>query len=94
MARQAALPRKRHTQQHIIADLSVRHVEGYILREGHTAQRVETLFLTALSRPPTAAELQKYSSYVESGGAAKDRKKALADVFWALLNTKEFLFNH
>jgi hypothetical protein len=41
VARQAALPRKRRTQQHIIADLSVHHVEGYILREGHTAQRVE-----------------------------------------------------
>src|SRR5262245_28584595 len=34
-------PRKRHTRQHVIADLSVHHVERFILEEGHTAQRVE-----------------------------------------------------
>jgi hypothetical protein len=32
--------------------------------------------------------------YVESGGASDDPKKALSDVFWALLNSSEFLFNH
>jgi uncharacterized protein DUF4365 len=31
-------PRKRRTRQHVIADLSVHHVEGFILDEGHTAQ--------------------------------------------------------
>lgn len=33
-------PRKRRTRQHVIADLSVHHVEGFILDEGQTAQRV------------------------------------------------------
>src|SRR5437879_1546922 len=32
-------PRKRRTRQHVIADLSVHHVEGFILAEGHTVQR-------------------------------------------------------
>lgn len=32
-------PRKRRTRQHVIADLSVHHVEGFILEEGHTAER-------------------------------------------------------
>jgi len=32
--------------------------------------------------------------YIESGGPATDSTKALADVFWALLNSGEFLFNH
>lgn len=32
-------PRKRRTRQHVIADLSVHYVEGFILEEGHTAQR-------------------------------------------------------
>ena len=31
-------PRKQRTRQHVIADLSVHHVEGFILAEGHTAQ--------------------------------------------------------
>jgi len=41
MARQLFGTRKRRTRQHVIADLSVHHVEGFILEEGHTAQRVE-----------------------------------------------------
>jgi hypothetical protein len=33
-------PRKRRTRQHVIADLAVHHVEGFVLEEGHTAQRL------------------------------------------------------
>jgi hypothetical protein len=58
------------------------------------AGRIEALFLAALSRKPTAEEAQKYLRYVEKGGATKSKKKALADVFWALLNSTEFKFNH
>jgi hypothetical protein len=32
-------PRKRRTRQHVIADQSVHHVEGFILEAGHTAER-------------------------------------------------------
>jgi hypothetical protein len=32
-------PRKRRTRQHVIADQSVHYVEGFILDEGHTAER-------------------------------------------------------
>ncbi len=35
-------PRKQRTRQHVIADLSVHHVEGFILEEGHTAQRLSS----------------------------------------------------
>jgi Domain of unknown function (DUF4365) len=40
MANQMLGPRKRRTRQHVIADLSVHHVEGFILEEGHTTQRL------------------------------------------------------
>jgi hypothetical protein len=33
-------PRKRRTRAHVIADLSVHHVEGFILEEGHTPYRL------------------------------------------------------
>lgn len=59
-----------------------------------TKQRVSALFLTAFARAPSTEELEKFASYVERGGATGDRKKALADVFWVLLNSPEFLFNH
>jgi hypothetical protein len=57
-------------------------------------QRVEALFLATLSRPPESEELSRLASYVERGGAAQNPKKALADVFWVLLNSTEFALNH
>ena len=41
MARKIVEPRKQRTRQHVIADQSVNLVEGFIIDEGHTAQRVE-----------------------------------------------------
>ncbi|HUR53899.1 MAG TPA: DUF1549 domain-containing protein [Gemmataceae bacterium] len=59
-----------------------------------TKQRVEAVFVTTFARNPTAEELEKFSSYVDRGGPGGDKKAALADVFWVLLNSTEFLFNH
>ncbi len=59
-----------------------------------TKQRVETLFLATLSRKPKPAELDRFVQYVESGGPRNDSKRALADVFWVLLNSGEFILNH
>ena len=59
-----------------------------------TARRIETLYLVALTRKPRPEELSRLVAYVERGGAAGDRRKALADVFWALLNSAEFSLNH
>jgi hypothetical protein len=38
MARQFLAPRKQRTREHVIADLSVHHVERFVLEEGHTTQ--------------------------------------------------------
>jgi hypothetical protein len=59
-----------------------------------TARRVETLYLLTLCRKPRPEEMDRLARYVDAGGPAKDSKKALADVFWALLNSGEFLHNH
>jgi hypothetical protein len=58
------------------------------------AKRVETLYLATLSRAPRPDELDRFVKYLERGGPDKDAKKALADVFWALLNSSEFILNH
>ncbi len=59
-----------------------------------TEQKVEALFYTALTRQPTPEEREKFTSYVDRGGPTGDATKALGDVFWVLLNSTEFLFNH
>lgn len=41
MAKKKVPRRKRRTREHVIADLSVHHVEGFVLHEGHTAQRLD-----------------------------------------------------
>ena len=56
---------------------------------------MESLYLVVLSRKPTPRGKARGSSrYVEKGGPAGDPKKALADVFWVLLNSPEFMLNH
>ena len=52
---------------------------------------IEELYLLTLGRKPKADEAKEVQEYVAS---QKDRKAAFEDVLWALLNTKEFLFNH
>jgi hypothetical protein len=60
----------------------------------NTAQRIETLYFTTLSRKPRADELHRLVKYVTRGGPRGNERDALADVFWALLNSGEFMFNH
>ena len=69
-----------------------------------TADRVETLYLATLSRKPTARESERVVAFVQKAvgrARARDEKgqegayrNALADVFWALLNSPEFVLNH
>jgi hypothetical protein len=55
-----------------------------------TEERIETLYLAALARKPNAKELSRALQFVRKGS----NKEALADVFWALLNSPEFIVNH
>jgi hypothetical protein len=52
---------------------------------------IEELYLTALGRSPTPAERKRLTEYVDG---AKDKQRAVEDVLWAILNTREFMFNH
>ncbi len=51
----------------------------------------QELYLAALSRPPSEEEVKRLEDYV---GASEDKRLALEDAFWAVLNSKEFTFNH
>ncbi len=59
-----------------------------------TPGKIEALYLAALSRKPRPEESARLEQYLERGGPTRHPKKALADVFWALLNGSEFLLNH
>lgn len=59
-----------------------------------TEEKLETLFLATLTRRPRSEELARLSAYVNDGGPRRDSRAALADVFWALLNSPEFFLNH
>ena len=58
---------------------------------------IDTLYLSSLSRLPRPAESDLMLTAFEFSGSAdsvNQRHEAATDVLWAILNSKEFLFNH
>ena len=56
-------------------------------------QIIEDLYTRSLTRKPTSLEIEKLLAIVNT----KDPKllqQDLEDIFWALMNSKEFIFNH
>ena len=64
------------------------------------AERVDELYLTLLSRPPTAAERQVLTEagLLGAGQPAKSqqarRRELWLDLTWALINSTEFIYRH
>ncbi len=54
-------------------------------------QALEELYLAAFARQPTAQERQRALDYLRR---QPDLRRGLEDVLWALVNTREFMFNH
>jgi hypothetical protein len=57
------------------------------------AEKVTQLYLRAFSRIPTEQELKVALAHLGKYDA-KTKQNGFEDVVWALVNTKEFLFNH
>ena len=55
------------------------------------ADKVDELFLWAFGRPASLEHRQIAIAHVERHG--KDKRAAYQDLIWALINTKEFVFN-
>lgn len=55
------------------------------------AEKVDELFMWAFSRKPTAAQMQTALAHIAQH--AQNKKVAYENILWALINTKEFVFN-
>jgi hypothetical protein len=56
-------------------------------------QIVEDAYLAALARHPTAEEKSKFVAALQNA-PEKEFRAAVEDVYWALMSSKEFIFNH
>jgi hypothetical protein len=54
-------------------------------------QVIESLYIRCLSRKPDPSEMERLMAVVTS---AENPQVGLEDVFWAILNSREFVFNH
>jgi hypothetical protein len=52
---------------------------------------VEELYLSALARPPSKGEMERWKEHLSG---ADRRREALEDLGWVLINSKEFLFRY
>jgi hypothetical protein len=55
-------------------------------------ERIRELYLVAFAREPSAEEIKILTSYIDRRGS--NTKGDYEDIIWALINAKEFLFNH
>ncbi|HVK14983.1 MAG TPA: DUF1549 and DUF1553 domain-containing protein [Gemmataceae bacterium] len=54
-------------------------------------QMIEEMYLRTLVRRPSPVEMDRLKAALNE---EPDKAKGLEDVFWALMNTREFVFNH
>jgi len=57
------------------------------------AKKIEALYLAALTRQPEPRELEKMLSHVQGQPSEDDRRLAYTDIYWALLNSPEFVLS-
>jgi hypothetical protein len=68
-------------------------ITGWLDAKKSTEAIVEEAYLAALARHPSASEKNKMMAAIE-GVEADGKRAAIEDMLWALLSTREFLFNH
>jgi len=73
-----------------------------VTRNDGDREILDRLFFSALSRPPTESERERLlkilkdsvSGLTDPKAIATTRRQAAEDLYWAVLTSQEFLFNH
>lgn len=66
-------------------------VEAQLADGDSPEQIIENLYIRCLTRRPTQKEM---ASLQEMLATEENKRQALEDLFWALMNSREFVFNH
>lgn len=78
-----------------IIENKVENLNGYLASarklELEPEELVENLYLRTICRPPTPEEVSRWAAELKQ---ASSRPEVAEDLFWALLNSREFAFNH
>jgi hypothetical protein len=69
-------------------------VAGLLKQDKAPEEIIRYLYVKALTREPTPDELSSLANAVAEGKTGDEKEQILNDVFWAILNSKEFIFNH
>jgi hypothetical protein len=69
-------------------------VENLLHQKKSPVEIIDALYLTTLSRHATDQEREKLLAAVDAQKGAALTRETLEDIFWALLNSREFIFNH
>jgi hypothetical protein len=92
---EVTMPQLLHLQNGDSVVAKVRAADGRLDRllkaKKPDAEVIEELFLATLCRPPSKEVVARVAKALAEGGS---REEVFRDLFWALLNSKEFAFNH
>jgi hypothetical protein len=78
--------------QTVSPKVSQGNIVGKMLLEKKTPEQIiEAIYIRCLSRSPKPDEMKNLIAMVKD---EKDKKLALEDIFWSVLNSREFMFNH
>lgn len=79
------------TKQDLVNNASSRIAT--LVADDHKA--LELVYLSALNRQPSVTELAEFSRYLEENGqSGRARERAVGDIYWAIINSTEFSWNH
>jgi hypothetical protein len=67
---------------------------AYSRNKGNPTRVINDLYLSALGRPAKPAEIANITRKMVMRVKDKDQMAPYQDLFWALLNSNEFMLNH